>query len=1495
MKSFQLRIFLKTMVVFCLLYCALSIAAYGEIIFQEDFENGLGLWHADNGVWEIGVPTYGPANAHSLSNCAATVLGGHHPEDTDSRFISNRVKLPEINDNEEIVLSFYHYFAYNTRSSKNEGRIHVKHYNNDSQSWSGWTDIGRRAWRESKIWSWTNVLLNNYAGKTIMFAFYHSSYSKTHIGWYVDDIQIEKRKIKYFSGIETFEEGWGGWCADNGVWEVGQSSLTPDSSGSDKSYIGTILDGNYPEDNWSCLKSPYVQVPYVKPDEQVSLIYNHYFDIDSSRGDDGQIYLSNNSWSEWKLISNIKDSSKIWSRGLIDLTEYSGETLRVQFCIDSDGGSDKGWYIDEVKMYPPPKPYLPYSPSPHDPLLEKILPIMQKLSWNCLDSSVSENAKFHVYLGKDTPSSLESIAQNLTQTTFQPEQLEFNTVYYWKIVSIDPENNEYQGPVWKFKTDKEPDTTPPPSPSNLIASIPAGTYTQNNIIHISWAASDDGVNGSGVAGYDFVWSNSSDTTPNGDVDTTETECTSPELNDGSNHWFHIQCIDNEYNISEIVHLGPFLIDLTPPIQGQVFINNGDKYTSHQNVVLNVSADDKGAGMGWMKFSNQRTEWSSPVRYSESVTIDWELIPGIGDREVCVLFSDKVGNWNSEPFCSSIIIDPTPPPDVTDLIVDETRPGKVFLSWKQILDPSDVTYKVYRSESEHGIFYPINSGKINHEDGVYGRIKFEDLNLKTGTEYFYKVKSFLGNIESIHFSDIVMGTPKSKENFEIKILNPSQIKPIYGTTEYDIQVIVNDSANLSFNCIGLPEGIDHQFLVLQGQDAQPSDGNHLSNISTSCSLSLLLSIGSASPVGRYSFKVRVYDAITAEQYDYTLSLSVISETSYGIVLNVISTADQRTASQYLEIPKGYSAKIYGSIFPILSEKTVTLYLKHDDNEITKTIQTDSNGEFEDMDWLKTKDLGTYQLKASWTDSHSNVHTSEIFLLTIIKGNSTITCQRRIQQIESVDTEMTVSGELFPPANQPYATLRFFRPGTDSHELYKDYTISQDFYTLNGDALTYSIKDTFFDQKGIWTVKAYWEGNDTFIGCESHPLKIPVDVDYGRAIIIGGGIKEPQNTFWDITQKLSATVYRHFKHFSFSHDMIYLMLNTEVIDDVWNKDNPVIIDDSTPTVAEFKHAIEHQFTDQLNEDNPLFIYMFGHTTEDVKFQVFGHDEMISAHEIDDSLDVLQAEKENVVVVLIIETCFSGKFIQTLSGQNRIIITCSGDKQYRLDASGENAFSGYLFRKLREGDRLEKAFEYAKRKYINLGYDSPQLDDNGDASADSMDGYQASKIEMVVVASPSTKIKAMYFENIVDSQTEIPIQVEAIQGEQQIDSVVARLIPSDTDLNENQEVIQLKEFKLIFNQQTGYYEGFLNCLNRSGLYKVIVSAQDIKGDISLPEIAYITVKNVYDINQDCNMNLLDIITGLQILTQIQTTSLSSFTWEENTVFELKQLIQLMQTISQ
>jgi hypothetical protein len=124
--------------------------------------------------------------------------------------------------------------------------------------------------------------------------------------------------------------------------------------------------------------------------------------------------------------------------------------------------------------------------------------------------------------------------------------------------------------------------------------------------------------------------------------------------------------------------------------------------------------------------------------------------------------------------------------------------------------------------------------------------------------------------------------------------------------------------------------------------------------------------------------------------------------------------------------------------------------------------------------------------------------------------------------------------------------------------------------------------------------------------------------------------------------------------------------------------------------FMNAVKNQYSSVLGADTPLFIYLQGHGTSDGRFKVLGTDQYITASQIKDSLDYLQGTgayrgrvgSVDANVIIIIEACYSGNFIPTLSGPKRVILTSAGGEAYQTDASGQIAFSRRLFSKLLEG---------------------------------------------------------------------------------------------------------------------------------------------------------------------------------------------------------------------
>jgi hypothetical protein len=69
--------------------------------------------------------------------------------------------------------------------------------------------------------------------------------------------QLEPRLLLAdWSGHEDFENGWGEWTTDGGIWEIGTPASGPDSAYEGNGVAGTVLDGNYPADADSRLISP---------------------------------------------------------------------------------------------------------------------------------------------------------------------------------------------------------------------------------------------------------------------------------------------------------------------------------------------------------------------------------------------------------------------------------------------------------------------------------------------------------------------------------------------------------------------------------------------------------------------------------------------------------------------------------------------------------------------------------------------------------------------------------------------------------------------------------------------------------------------------------------------------------------------------------------------------------------------------------------------------------------------------------------------------------------------------------------------------------------------------------------------------------------------------------------------------------------------------------------------------------------------------------------
>ena len=313
------------------------------MLWKEGFEENeehWDRWHVEGGVWATGSPTSGPEKAFSGARCAATVLNGDYPPETDARLVRDRVFVVPA-ASEQPRLRFWHWFRGGADSAR---AVEVK------VGAGPWQAVTAASGWSSEDWTRALIDLSPFSGQTVQIAFHLTSgdAAETAAGWYIDDVVVETglASVDFINSPEGFESGLGNWRIDHGRWEVGIPTAGPGRAfGSN--CVGTVLGGNYPPGVDSRLISPEFIVP--TGTENPRLRFWHWFSIWS--GDPAWVEISVGGGS-WTALSGPFDGNSPWTRPSFDLRPYAGQPVQIAFHFQSNTDSDvaTGWYIDEVTV-----------------------------------------------------------------------------------------------------------------------------------------------------------------------------------------------------------------------------------------------------------------------------------------------------------------------------------------------------------------------------------------------------------------------------------------------------------------------------------------------------------------------------------------------------------------------------------------------------------------------------------------------------------------------------------------------------------------------------------------------------------------------------------------------------------------------------------------------------------------------------------------------------------------------------------------------------------------------------------------------------------------------------------------------------------------------------------------------------------------------------------------------------------------------------------------
>jgi len=182
-------------------------------------------------------------------------------------------------------------------------------------------------------------------------------------------------------------------------------------------------------------------------------------------------------------------------------------------------------------------PYTPSDPDPEDGATD--VDINADLGWTGGDPDPGDTVTYDVYFG--TSSNPPMVSSNQSGTTYDPGTMDYNTKYYWKIVSWDNHGASSTGPVWSFTTGSVPND-PPYEPSDPNPGDGAVDVDYLDVV-LSWTGGDPDPGDTVVYDVYLEIDNPDPTTLVSD-DQSETSFAAGDLVPGAHYYWKIVAKDN---------------------------------------------------------------------------------------------------------------------------------------------------------------------------------------------------------------------------------------------------------------------------------------------------------------------------------------------------------------------------------------------------------------------------------------------------------------------------------------------------------------------------------------------------------------------------------------------------------------------------------------------------------------------------------------------------------------------------------------------------------------------------------------------------------------------------------------------------------------------------------------------------------------------------------------------------------------------------------------
>ncbi len=161
----------------------------------------------------------------------------------------------------------------------------------------------------------------------------------------------------------------------------------------------------------------------------------------------------------------------------------TGGTYVVKAQARDEHYEPSGW-SNGLSVFVNSPPNTPSDPEPEDGATD--VDINADLSWECSDPDGDE-LFYDVYFEANDSTPDVIVSNNQSETTYDPGEMNYSTLYFWKIIAWDKYGLSTESLVWDFTTGSEPND-PPNLPSN---PSPEDGATKVDIeIDLSWYCDD---------------------------------------------------------------------------------------------------------------------------------------------------------------------------------------------------------------------------------------------------------------------------------------------------------------------------------------------------------------------------------------------------------------------------------------------------------------------------------------------------------------------------------------------------------------------------------------------------------------------------------------------------------------------------------------------------------------------------------------------------------------------------------------------------------------------------------------------------------------------------------------------------------------------------------------------------------------------------------------------------------------------------------------------